>query len=394
MGRAELISRLRAFAGAALVERGGACFLVDPKWGACERAQWSALSEQAPVDAGGDVGGRGWLCIPTGGSSGAMKLARHDEHTLGAAVAGFCTHFDVRRVDAVGLLPVWHVSGLMAWARSVWTGGVYHVVEWKDVESGAMRPEAKGSFVSLVPTQLARLLGDAAAEAWLRGFRAVLLGGGPVWPQLITQARAAGLPVSLSYGMTETAAMVAAQRPQEFLAGDDSCGRALPHIRLEQDADGRIVAAGASAFYGYWPEVRAPGPWRTDDLGSFDPAGRLRIIGRADALIITGGKKVNPMEVERALRMVGGAALTDVAVVGVPHPTWGCEVVALYLATEAMTPAAESTLREALAGVLAPAKRPKRYIAVAAARWPRDKQGKVSRTALEALVEFAAMTVC
>jgi O-succinylbenzoic acid--CoA ligase len=383
--RVELIARLREFAGDALVERDGACFLVDPGWGERERAQWAALAERRPENWDGK---RGWLCVPTGGSSGAMKLARHDEFTLGAAVAGFCAHFGVARVNATGVLPAWHVSGLMAWARCAWTGGEYRAARWKDVEAGIERGAGsggRGAFLSLVPTQLARLLGDAGAEAWLRGFDAVLLGGGAAWPELLARARAAGVPVAMCYGMTETAALVAAQRPAEFLAGDDSCGAALPHARLAADAEGRLWIEAASLFFGYWPEARAWGAWRTDDVAELDEAGRLRVRGRADALIISGGEKVNPAEVEAALRAAGGAALADVAVVGAPSAEWGSEVVAVVCGDAA----AEAGLRTALAEALAAAKRPKRYVWVPAADWPRDARGKVSRAALADLAARA-----
>lgn len=384
MERAELIARLREFAGAAQVERDGACFLVDPGWGEREREQWEALAARRPADWDGKDAKerRGWLCIPTGGSSGAMKLARHDEQTLGAAVEGFCAHFGVSRVDAVGMLPAWHVSGLMAWARCAWTGGTYRAVAWKDVERSAARPAGEGGFVSLVPTQLARLLGDAGAEAWLRSFQAVLLGGGPAWPELLARARAARVPVALSYGMTETAAMVAAQTPEEFAAGDVSSGRAMPQARIATDAEGRVVIAGASLFFGYWPEARAGAgdgaAWRTDDLGEIDAAGRLRILGRADALIITGGEKVNPAEVEAALREAGGEGLADVAVLGVAHPEWGAEVVALACGE----PGLEASLRAGVAVNLAAAKRPRRYFFFKPEDWPRDARGKLNRAAL------------
>lgn len=388
MERDELIARLREFAGAALVERDGVCFLVDPGWGGRERAQWAALADRRAEEA---VDGRpelGWLCIPTGGSSGAMKLARHDERTIGAAVEGFREHFGVAQVNALGLLPAWHVSGLMAWARCAWTRGVYRTAEWKRVERGE-RPAAAGTggrgaeFVSLVPTQLARLLGEPEAEAWLRGFRAVLLGGGPAWPELLNSARAAGVPLAPSYGMTETAAMVAALRPEEFArttGADGGAGRAMPGARATVDATGRVVIESASLFRGYWPGRRGDGAWRTDDLGETTPEGFLRVVGRSDALIITGGEKVNPAEVEEALRALG--CFADVAVVGAPHPEWGSEVVALYPSggDGARVDAAEAARR--LAAVLAPAKRPKRYLAVPAAEWPRDARGKIDRAAL------------
>ena len=384
MERTRLITELRAFAGEALVERDGACFLVDPGWGARERAQWEALAKQRP--AGWD-GTRGWLCVPTGGSSGAMKLARHDERTLAAAVEGFCAYFGVSRVNALGLLPPWHVSGLMTWARCRYTGGEYQTWDWKRVELGN-RPETgylRDAFLSLVPTQLARLIGDPDALAWMRGFRAVLIGGGPAWPELRALARAERLPLAFTYGMTETAALVAAQTPEEFLAGDDSSGRALPHARIVIAEDERVEISGDSLFLGYWPSNRQVGPWRTDDFGELDEAGRLRIIGRADALIITGGEKVNPAEVEDVLREAGGKGLADVAVIGVSHPEWGAEVVALFCGDASLV----ARLREGVTRGLAPAKRPKRYIALGPDRWPRDTRGKLNRLVLETMAADA-----
>lgn len=389
MERVELIARLRHFAGPALVERGGACFLIDPQWGERERGQWEALAARTPAGWSDtpEAERRGWLCIPTGGSSGAMKLARHDEHTIGAAVAGFVAHFGVARVNAIGLLPPWHVSGLMAWARCVWTGGEYRAVSWKEVESGENRPvflPGSGRFISLVPTQLARLLPDPAAVDWLRTFTRVLLGGGPAWPALLAQARAKDLPLILSYGMTETAAMVCAQTPADFASGDASSGQALPHTSLRVEPDGRLALAGPSLFRGYWPNDRSTENrfWQTDDLGELDAEGRLFVRGRADALIISGGEKINPAEVESMLRELDQAHFADVIVLGLPHDRWGQEVVAFYPRIEGREALAPEELSAKLRAHLAPAKQPKRYIAVPAAAWPRDARGKVNRAAL------------
>jgi o-succinylbenzoate---CoA ligase len=381
MDRASLIAALRAFAGPALVERGETCFLVDPGWGERERAQWSALSAQSPSSDTED--GRGWLCVPTGGSSGALKLARHDEHTLGAAALAFAQHFSAPRVNALGLLPPWHVSGLLAWARCQWTGGVYTAGEWRGLLAAAERPRADGGFVSLVPTQLARLAASPGGLEWLKGFDAVLLGGGPCPQDLLARARAARVPLAPGYGSTETAALICALRPAEFLAGAGGCGSALPHARLALDGEGRIGIEATSLFYGYWPQRRAPGAWRSDDLGCFDAAGHLHVLGRADALVISGGEKINPAEVEAELRACGGLAAAELVVLGVPHPEWGEELVALMPEPEDGAPVpAWPALREALRGRLAPAKIPRRLLLVPAACWPWRGPGKVDRAAL------------
>lgn len=363
------------------VAAGGAVFLADPAWGQAERAQFNAVVARTAADCG-----RGWLCIPTGGSSGAIKLARHDEETLSAAVTGFCGHFGVRTVNAVGVLPLHHVSGFMAWMRTVMSGGSYLAANWQDVEAGnrPLVPVGEGGwFLSLVPTQLQRLLGDSQAEEWLRGFRAIFIGGAPAWPALIEAGRAARLPLAFSYGMTETAAMVTALRPEEFLAGGQGSGRPLPHARVTLGAENRVTIDGASLFRGYWPDVRPEGSWITEDLGRFDDAGSLQVLGRRDALIITGGEKVDPAEVERILRGTGQFA--DVAVIGVPDPQWGEAVAACYPAEFA--PHDLAAVRRVMETHLAGFKRPKRYVPVA--RWPRNAQGKVNRAELREQARFA-----
>jgi O-succinylbenzoic acid--CoA ligase len=335
------------------------------------------------VEAGPE--GLGWLAIATGGSSGAPRWARHDERTVGAATAGFCRHFGVERVNAVDVLPAYHVSGFMARARCAATGGRHVAWDWKALERGerpALEAAAGAWVISLVPTQLQRLLAQPEATAWLRGFDLVLLGGGPVWPELAELAAAARVRAVQSYGMTETAAMVAAQRPEEFAAGDRSSGRALPHATVRTDGDGRVVVGGQSLFRGYVPEWRSGAEWVTTDLGRIDAAGRLHVAGRADAVIITGGKKVQPAAVEAALRASG--EFDDVAVIGVPDAEWGEAVVACYPGGGTVVP----DLRRASAA-LAAHERPKRAVAIVP--WPRTAHGKIDRGALRAAAMAAAV---
>jgi len=373
-----LITWLRATGVA--VERGERVFLCDPTWGAPMRARAEEIFARPAEGAQErDSGELGWLGIPSGGTGGGLKFARHDEVTLAAAVRGFCEHFGLRKVHAVGLLPMYHVSGLMARVRCAATGGTYVGCDWKSLQAGGLPALPAGDrVVSLVPTQLQRLLEQPEAVAWLRQFSVVFVGGGPVWPALAEAAARERLRVSLSYGMTETAAMVAALRPEEFLAGERSSGAVLPHARVTITAEGTVRVGGESLFHGYYPEWRGERDWVTEDLGEMDAAGRLRVSGRRDAMIITGGKKVQPAEVEAALRASGEFA--DVAVIGVPDAEWGEAVVACYPAGGR----APDVVRAATG--LAAEQRPKRFVAMA--DWPRNAQGKVNRAALRAAAEL------
>ncbi|MET0261394.1 MAG: o-succinylbenzoate--CoA ligase, partial [Rariglobus sp.] len=194
-------------------------------------------------------------------------------------------------------------------------------------------------------------------------------------------------PLAFSYGMTETAAMVTALRSDEFIAGGRGSGAPLPHVQLVLDAEGRIGVKSASLFRGYWPNMREGDIWWTDDLGHLDERGSLHVRGRRDALIITGGEKVDPAEVEAALRATG--LFKDVAVLGVSDAEWGESVVACYLSDEADCPggqkAGEQVINSHLLDHLAPYKRPKRYVAIPASQWPRNEQGKVNRALLRAV---------
>jgi len=145
---------------------------------------------------------------------------------------------------------------------------------------------------------LQRLLGSAEAIAWLRGFRAVFVGGGPVWPELADAAAAAELPISLGYGMTETAAMATALRPGEFLAGDRSSGAPLPHLRVSLTAEALVRIAASRSFAAIFPTA-GRAEFVTEDLGRLAKGGRLEVLGRRDAVIITGGEKADPRRSSR-----------------------------------------------------------------------------------------------
>jgi len=356
-------------------------FLCDPAWGEGAKARIEVL-RQMPMENRFAKTPEGWLMIPTGGSSGQVKFARHDEQTITAAVRGFTRHFGLEQVNACGVLPLHHVSGLMAWLRCALTGRDYLPVEWKGIEKGELpqlpaKPD--GWMISLVPTQLERLLRNPAAIAWLKQFRVIFLGGAPAAPGLLDRAAALELRLSPGYGMTETAAMITALRPEEFLAGVRGSGTPLPHARLAVGPDSLVTIGGDSLFRGYYPEWREPGDYTTADLGRFDAKGQLHILGRSDAVIITGGEKVHPAEVEAAMRDTGEFA--DVVVVGVPDAEWGECVVAAYPADGRPDLVRAEA---ALARLLSPAKRPKRLVALPS--WPMNAQGKVNRAEVARLV--------
>ncbi|HEY4247581.1 MAG TPA: AMP-binding protein [Lacunisphaera sp.] len=360
-------------------------FLCDPKWGAVERSQLDALLRTPTTGKLMPTAGRGWLMIPTGGTSGHVRFTRHDAATIAAAVKGFAQHFELAQVNAAGVLPLHHVSGFMAWMRCVLTGGTYRPLDWKAIEDGTfptLPVKVHGWVLSLVPTQLERLLRQEAAIDWLRKFRTIFVGGGPTWPELLDKAQALKLPLSLGYGMTESAAMLAGLRTADFLAGMRSCGTVMPHIAAQVSSEGAVSIDGDSLFRGYFPQWRAPGEFITNDGGYRDRNGHLYITGRRDTVIISGGEKVDPAAVEQVLRASG--ELPQVVVLGVPDAEWGQVVIAAY--PEAPPPKLKK-VAEVMNRLLSPAKRPKLFVPLP--RWPVNEQGKVNRAEVAHLAEHA-----
>jgi O-succinylbenzoic acid--CoA ligase len=197
-----------------------------------------------------------------------------------------------------------------------------------------------------------------------------------VWPELADAAARARLPISLTYGMTETAAMVTALLPEEFHAGHRSSGRPLPHAGVEIALDEVISVRGGSLFRGYFPQRREGEALITEDIGGWNQYGELVVFGRRDAMIITGGKKVSPTDVEAALRASG--EFQDVAVIGLPDREWGEVVIACFPAGR------EPDLGRAMRD-LAGHQRPKRFVAIPADEWPRNAHGKLNRATLQEL---------
>ncbi len=348
----------------------------------------SALASDAPVrvvlagpgadPVAAEPPGETRLLIATGGTTGGPRLAIHTWGTLFAAARGVQSWLGGGPVDSLCHLPLHHVSGLMQVVRAWASAGSVRLAPWPEIARGAFPPARPGEVTSMVPTQLARVLETPGGAAWLRGFRVVFLGGAPAWPELRARARAEGVPVAPCYGMTETAAQVTASRPEAFLAGCDDAGAALPHAQLEV-RDGRIVVRARSLFLGYEGDGPRTGEgFVTGDRGALDAAGRLTVLGRADALINTGGEKVDPAAVEAALRACEG--VRDVAVVGVPDARWGEAVVAIVCG---LAPAAEPAIRARLHATLAPHEVPKRLVFAEAL--PRTAAGKPDRARLTAL---------
>jgi o-succinylbenzoate---CoA ligase len=211
----------------------------NPQWGKKEQQQLQQLLNQAPPSQPGQI------LIPTGGTSGQLKFAIHTSETLSAAVRGFQEFYGVTEINSYCILPLHHVSGLMQlWRSSTTNGRLIIAPEPQPVP-------AQEFFISLVPTQLQRWL--EVRRDWLQSFRAVMVGGAPLTQELADRARSLQIPLSPCYGCTETAAMVTAMPPTDFLAGHFSSGLPLPHVQIQIDDDDRIQIQSPALMEGYYP---------------------------------------------------------------------------------------------------------------------------------------------
>lgn len=332
------------------------------------------------------------IMIPTGGTSGKIRFVIHTWETLVASVYGFQQYFGEQNINSFCVLPLYHVSGLMQFIRSFTTGGKILILPFKSIAEGVENGDLKDFFISLVPTQLARLLNSESAT-WLSNFKAVLLGGAPAWIELLEQARNFHIPLALTYGMTETASQVVTLKPEAFLRGNNSSGQVLPHVQLiiedatgQQlgvDQIGRITIKSDSLTLGYYPQFLIDKSYfQTDDLGFFDAQGYLTIVGRNSNKIITGGENVFPGEVEAAIQAT--KLVIDVCVIGISDLHWGQVVTAIYVPrTETVS---QELLKSLIENKLSKYKQPKYWLRVESL--PRNYQGKVNIEELKKLVDI------
>ena len=310
------------------------------------------------------------FAVATSGSTGTPRIVLLPDGALRASAQATEDYLDgpAHWLLALG---VEHVAGLQVVLRAAAAGTVLQAVPpggpgfAAAVVTASLEALPVGRrHVSLVPTQLRRLLDDPEGRAALSGYDAVLLGGAAADPGLLTAADDAGIDVVTTYGMSETC------------GGCVYDGRPLDAVQVDVDAAGVISLAGPVVARGYRGGPGFGGRFTTADVGRWDGV-RLTVLGRADDVIVTGGNNVAPAEVEAALRTVPG--VVDAAVLGVPDPEHGRVVAALVVGE-----VDDDTLAAHLEHALPRAARPRRVVRVAAI--PRQGIGKLDREAAARLL--------
>jgi O-succinylbenzoic acid--CoA ligase len=319
------------------------------------------------------------LVVHTSGTSAAPRPVELTYGNILWSALGSAAALDARADDRwLCALPVSHVGGLSILLRSAIyaTTAVVHPRFETDRVLHALRRE-RVTLTSLVATTLARLLDAGLSEP--PALRCALTGGGPVPAALVAHARAAGVPVALTYGLTEACSQVTTTPAAELSLEHPPPGPPLFCVRvaIAPSADrgsgtGEILVAGPTVA----PASPAPDGWlHTGDVGRIDAQGRLHVTGRLSDTIISGGDNVAPAEVEAALESHPG--VLEAAVVGRPDPAWGQSVAAIVVARPGWQLDA-AQLREHCRGVLASFKLP-RQIELREQPLPRTRSGKLQR---------------
>jgi O-succinylbenzoic acid--CoA ligase len=265
--------------------------------------------------------------IFTSGSTASPKavLLSYGNHYYNAL--GSSTNLPVLPGDRWLLsLPLWHVGGLGILFRCLLSGGA---VVLSDPSASLNNQIANDliTHVSLVPTQLRRLLDDPHQCAVSSTLKAILLGGSPISAALLSEAVSNQLPVYLTYGLTEMASQVATGSSDH-----PRSPRVLPYRELQIAVDGEIVVRGETLFTGYVEDDTIVRPLDTDgwfhtgDLGSLDSGGCPTVLGRKDNMFISGGENIHPEQIERALTAIDG--IFDALVVPVEDREYGHRPVA------------------------------------------------------------------
>jgi len=283
-------------------------------------ARWWSTGDDTP-----------WI-VETSGSTGRPKRVVLPRRAVEASVVA-----SRRRLGGAGrwllALPGFYVAGVNVVTRSLAAGSFPVLLEEHASFVEAAREVGEGGFVSLVPTQLQRLLASREDAAALADFHTVLLGGGPSDPALRARAADAGIHVVATYGSAETC------------GGCVYDGLPLDGVRLAVDAEGRVRISGPTLFARYdgdaalTRESLCDGWFLTSDAGRIDEDGRLELLGRLDDMVVSGGLNVPAALVARRLRE--HPAVEGAEVLGVPDAEWGNRLVAFVEGTVSLDEARE-----------------------------------------------------
>lgn len=337
------------------------------------------------------------LIVYTSGSSGVPKGAMLHE----TGIVDFCRQqnalWPAQPLRTLNFLPISHVGSLVDLSLPAIVGGGCIVFQSKFDALASLQiiERERISFWGSVPSTFVMQLELPQFKTTdLSSVQVIAIEGAAIPPELAA-ALLPIAPIATNYGMTETTSAITAMAPTRWVAElTASVGRPLDDTELRIAADapgeaGEIEVRSPRNLVGYWRQPQATAEaftddefFRTGDLGVLLPDGSLRLAGRKNEMFKSGGYNVYPAEVEAVIG--SHPAVELVAVVPVPHATWGevgvaCVSVKPGSAPVTLAQALDQLCRERLADY----KRPKRVLVLAAL--PLLPIGKIDRQALRAL---------
>ncbi len=268
--------------------------------------------------------------IATSGSSGQPKPAVHTWGNHFFNAKGAAKVIPITDNDRWALtLPLYHVSGMAIVVRVFLAGAAMVIPTEDDLAKTILKRQV--THVSLVTTQMFRLLQSLQGIDALKSLKFILLGGSSIPTSLLEQAALHGIQPYISYGLTETTSQVATG-----LAGQ--AVKVLPYRQLIISSEGEVLIKGDVLFKGYVQAGRLQLPltedgyFKTGDLGQMAKDGCLKIIGRKDNMFISGGENIQPEEIEAVLINLKG--IQEAVVIPKEDPEFGWRPVAFIKKVE------------------------------------------------------------
>ena len=375
--------------------------------------QWPGLpdADLPPTDIASDDPA---TILYTSGTTGNPKgaLGTHRNLTTNIMSGGYAAARSVlRRENALPepakkvlltVIPLFHATACSATLMGAIAGGhtIVLMYKWDPVQAFGIIEREKVNATGGVPTIAWQLLEHPDRDKYdLSSIETIGYGGAPSAPELVKKIfEVFGALPGNGWGMTETSATVTTHSAEDYLGRPTSCGPPVAAADLQIRGDdgvnllpsgevGELWARGPMIVAGYWqnPEATAAtfvdGWVRTGDLAWLDAEGFCFIADRAKDMVIRGGENIYSSEVENAL--YEHPAVTDAAVVGIPHRTLGEEpaaVVHLAPGTAASEDELRSFVRERIAGFKVPVR-----ILFHPETLPRNANGKILKKELRGL---------
>lgn len=356
--------------------------------------EWESMATRSTTAAGRPPK-VGRHIILTSGTTGVPRGAARDSAPIDAAIA-LLAGFPFRQRDThVIAAPLFHAWAWLNHRFAALLDSTQVLLPTPDPQAVlAAAARHRANTIITVPVVVQRMLGlpESAIESLdLSELRVVAVSGSALPPTVVTAFADRFGPVLYNlYGSTE-AAFATLATPSDLAADPASAGRPLPGVAvavLDEHGDkaptgqlGRVYVGSSTSFAGYTDgsdRDRVDGMLWTGDLGQWDESGRLRIAGRDDDVIISGGENVHPVEVEAVLRQHPDVA--DVVVTGRTDPEYGQAIVAHVVLQHPVAAGWNARFLAWARTRLAPAQRPvevRRRQSI-----PRNATGKIQRSAM------------